>query len=86
MLFAEMLIGGGDGSYKLASAKAEAINELFHTITVTEVRSLLGLLNSFKNFIPNFTQLLPSIRNLLKKRYGISLVQSVRVIIISYEM
>ena len=39
LLFARMLIGGGDGSYKPAPAKAEAINELTHPTTVTEVRS-----------------------------------------------
>ena len=34
---------------------------------MTELQSLLGLLNSFKNFIPNMTQLLPNIRSLLWK-------------------
>ena len=63
VIFASVLIGSGDGSYKPALAKAEAINELTHPTTVTEV----GLLNSFKNFIPDFTQLLPNIRGLLKK-------------------
>ena len=67
VLFAGMLIGGGDGSYKPAPAKAEAINELTHPTTVTEVRSSLGLLNLLKNFIPDFTQLLLYIRGLLKK-------------------
>ena len=33
----------------------------------TLVQSLLGLLNSFKNFIPDMTQLLPNIRSLHKK-------------------
>ena len=60
-----MMIGGGDGSYKPAPMKAKAITELNHPTTVTEVRSLLGLLNSFKNFIPDMTQLLPNIRSLL---------------------
>ena len=67
ILFAGMMIGGGDGSYKLAPLKAKAITELDHPTTVTEVRSLLGLLNSFKNFIPNMTQLFPKSRPLLQK-------------------
>ena len=62
-----MMIGGGDGSYKPAPTKAKAITELSHPTTVTEVWSLLVLLNSFKNFIPDLTQLLPHIRSLLKK-------------------
>ena len=40
--------GGGDGSYKPAPMKAKAITELDHPSTVTEVQSLLGLLNYFK--------------------------------------
>ena len=65
-LFAGMLIRGGDGSYKPALAKAEAINELTYSSTVTEVRSLLRLLNFLKNFIFDFTQLLLNTRGLLK--------------------
>ena len=66
VIFAGMPIGGDDGSYKPASAKAEAINKLEPPKNVSEVRSLLGLLNVFKNFILDFTQLLPSIWGLLK--------------------
>ena len=62
-----MLIGGGDGSYKPAPLKAKAITKLNHPTTVTEVQSLLGMLNSFKNFIPDITQLLPNITSLLRK-------------------
>ena len=40
VLFAGWHIGGGDGSYKPAPAKADAINELTHPTTVLEVRSL----------------------------------------------
>ena len=62
-----MMIGSGDGSYKLAPMKAKAITELDHPTTVTEVRSLLSLLNSFNNFILDMTQPLPNIRSLLRK-------------------
>ena len=65
--FAGIFNGGGDGSYKLAAAKAEAINELSPPTTFTEVRSLVRTLNSFKNFILDFTMLLTNIRNLLRK-------------------
>ena len=67
VLFAGMMKGGGDGSYKPAPLKAKAITELDHPTTVTEVQSLIGLLNSFKNFIPDMTKLLPNIRSLLWK-------------------
>ena len=71
--FAGILIGVGDRSYKHASQKVEAINELSLPMTVTEVKSLLGTLVSFKNFIPHFTMLLTNIRDLSKKRYSISM-------------
>ena len=67
VIFAGMLIGRGDGSYKPAPLKAKAITKLIHPMTVTKVRSLLGMLNSFKNFIPDMMQLLPNIRSLLRK-------------------
>ena len=41
VLFAGMLISGGDGSCQPAPARAEATNELTHTTTVSDVRSLL---------------------------------------------
>ena len=67
VLFAGMMIGGGDGSYKPSPIKAKAITELDHPTIVTEVRSLLGLINPFKNFIPDMMQLHPNIRSLLRK-------------------
>ena len=67
VIFVGMLIGGGDGSYKPAPAKEEANNELEPPKKVSEVRSLLGLLKGFKNFISDFSQLLPSIPGLLRK-------------------
>ena len=67
VIIAGMMIGGGDGSCKPDPVKSKAITELDHPTTVYEVQSLLGLLNSFKNFIPDMTKLLPNIRSLLKK-------------------
>ena len=67
VIFSGMLIGGGDGSYKPAPSKVKAISELNHCTTVSKVRSLLGLLNSFKNFILDLTPLLQPIRSLLRK-------------------
>ena len=63
-----MQLEGEDGtSYKTALANAEAIKELPEPKNVSEVRSFLGLITSVKNFLKHLSQLVPSIRRLLKE-------------------
>ena len=61
-----MRLGGKDG-YKLTLVKAEAISGPKAPENVSEVHSLLGLINGFQNFIPELTQLVLHISELLKK-------------------
>ena len=67
VIYAGIIIRGSNDSYKRAPAKAKAINELEPPKIVTQVRLLLGLLNGFNNFLPDLTQLRPSIPSLLRK-------------------
>ena len=59
--FAWMLLGGERG-HKLALAKLEAIATLKAPKNISDLRSFLRMLNSFRNFMLDMTQMVPNIR------------------------
>ena len=64
--FAGLTLGGENG-YKPAKEKCQAIIDLAPPTTVKEVRSFLGMANSFRNFLPKLSNSLVNIRKLLSK-------------------
>ena len=58
---------GGENGYKPAKEKCQAIIDLAPPTTVKEVRSFLGMANSFRNFLPKMSNSLENIRKLLPK-------------------
>ena len=64
--FAGLTLGGENG-YKPFQAKCQAIIDLAPPTTVKEVRSFLGMANSFRNFLPRMAHSLENIRKLLGK-------------------
>ena len=66
VIFAGLHLGGENG-YKPAQEKCDAIINLSPPTSVKEVRSFLGMANSFRNFLPNMSDALVNIRKLLAK-------------------
>ena len=64
--FAGLKLGGGNG-YKPFQEKCQAILDLAPPMSVKEVRSFLGMANSFRNFLPRMSHSLENIRKLLGK-------------------
>ena len=60
----------GQNSIKPNPAKIEAIRDWTQPRTVTEVRSFLGLLNYYRRFIKNYTELANPLLELTKKDSG----------------
>ena len=65
--FAGLTLGGELG-YKPHIEKSEAILNLAPPTSVKEVRSFLGMANSFRNFMPRLSHNLENIRKLLAKQ------------------
>ena len=59
--FAWMLLGGERG-HKPALAKLEAIATLKAPKNISDLQSFLRMLNSFRNFMLDMTQMVPNIR------------------------
>ncbi|GBN78877.1 Retrovirus-related Pol polyprotein from transposon 17.6 [Araneus ventricosus] len=57
----------GSGRHSPDPEKIETIKRLSQPTTKKEVRSLLGLANNYRDYIPNFSSLLLSLTNLTKK-------------------
>ena len=64
--FAGLTLGGESG-YKPYMEKSEAILNLTPPTSFKEVRSFLGMANSFRNFMPRMSHSLENIRKLLGK-------------------
>ena len=64
--FVAMMLGGHDG-YKPLQAKAQAMCHPEALKNLCEVRSVLGLLDGFCNFMPDLTMMMPNIKSLIKK-------------------
>ena len=64
--FAGMTLGGENG-FKPFQEKCQAIIDLEPPTTVKEVCSFLGMVNSFRNFLPQMSHSLENIRKLLGK-------------------
>ena len=58
---------GGENGCKPAQEKCQAILDLAPPESVKEVRSFLGMANSFRNFLPRMSHSLENIRKLLGK-------------------
>ena len=58
---------GGENGYKPAQEKCQAILDLSPPESVKDVRSFLGMANSFRNFLPRMSHSLENIRKLLSK-------------------
>ena len=59
---------GGELGYRPHIEKSEAIQNLAPPTSVKEVRSFLGMANSFRNFMPRLSHSLDNIRKLLSKQ------------------
>ena len=64
--FAGLTLGGENG-YKPFQEKCQAIIDLAPPTSVKEVRTFLGMVNSFRNFLPRMSHSLENIRKLLGK-------------------
>ena len=66
MIFAGYQIGGND-SYRPEKKKIDALAEISPPTNLKELRSYLGIVNCLRQFIPDLSQNLIHMRELLKK-------------------